>query len=405
VKRLALVAALVAAAVTASAAGAGGPKTLYVSPTGSIANNGKSCAGATYSSIQAAVNASASGGTVVVCPGTYDEQVSVGVSKLTIQGSGNGSSSIIRPTTASPNTVTEASGYVDAPIVYAGPGLSGITLQNLTVDGSGMESNPLFNCTDDLVGVLYQGAAGTMDTLTVVHTNTGSGCGTGLGIEAIEGSSATIQKTTVADYNKNGITCNGAGTACKLDQNTTTGAGPTTMVGQNGIQVGFGATATIDHSSVSGSDYTGATNSVEPLADYAAGILLYAAGGTTTLDHSALTDDQVGLEIVDSNAKADHTTVTQTTGIPNGVGVWDAPCDFYCSFFTGVTPGNVTLSLDHSTVSFAGSPAMSYGLEIGPAWSGDDPDGSAGTVTYHVDHNQISGATFPVVYGPRAVAG
>jgi hypothetical protein len=56
-------------------------------------------------------------------------------------------------------------------------------------------------------------------------------------------------------------------------------------------------------------------------------------------------------------------------------------------------------------VTFGGSPAGSYGLLIGPSWTGDDPWGSGGTVRYHVDHNQISGATNPVVYGPRAVAG
>ncbi len=77
-----------AAALAASAASAGGAHTLYVSPSGSGANNDKSCASAAYSSIQSAVNASSAGGTVVVCPGTYDEQVAVTVSNLTDGPSG-----------------------------------------------------------------------------------------------------------------------------------------------------------------------------------------------------------------------------------------------------------------------------------------------------------------------------
>ena len=50
---------------------------VYVSPTGSAGNSGKSCAQAKYASIQAAVEAAPLGGTVVVCKGTYHEMVTV----------------------------------------------------------------------------------------------------------------------------------------------------------------------------------------------------------------------------------------------------------------------------------------------------------------------------------------
>ena len=50
---------------------------VYVSPTGSAGNSGKSCGKAKYSSIQAAVEAAPLNGTVVVCKGTYHEMVTV----------------------------------------------------------------------------------------------------------------------------------------------------------------------------------------------------------------------------------------------------------------------------------------------------------------------------------------
>ena len=52
-------------------------KTLYVSPTGASANAGTSCAQATYSTIQSAVAAAAPYATVIVCHGTYAEDVAV----------------------------------------------------------------------------------------------------------------------------------------------------------------------------------------------------------------------------------------------------------------------------------------------------------------------------------------
>ena len=48
---------------------------LIVSPSGSSGNSGRSCGSATYSTIQSAVDAASSGATVIVCPGTYTEDV------------------------------------------------------------------------------------------------------------------------------------------------------------------------------------------------------------------------------------------------------------------------------------------------------------------------------------------
>jgi parallel beta-helix repeat protein len=59
--------------------------TLFVSPTGAPANTGTSCTQAAYSTIQSAVAGAAPGGTVVVCAGTYAEDVAI-AQPLTLQG-------------------------------------------------------------------------------------------------------------------------------------------------------------------------------------------------------------------------------------------------------------------------------------------------------------------------------
>ena len=62
-----------------------GSMTLFVSPTGATSNSGESCAGAQYSTIQSAVTAPRRRSTVIVCPGTYAEDVAV-AKALTLEG-------------------------------------------------------------------------------------------------------------------------------------------------------------------------------------------------------------------------------------------------------------------------------------------------------------------------------
>jgi len=73
---LASAAAATAMAVPAAAASTA-PATVYVSPHGTATAPDRSCYSAAFQSIQSAVSAVASGGTVVVCGGTYAEDVAV----------------------------------------------------------------------------------------------------------------------------------------------------------------------------------------------------------------------------------------------------------------------------------------------------------------------------------------
>jgi hypothetical protein len=84
-----------------------------------------------------------------------------------------------------------------------------------------------------------------------------------------------VTNSTVTGYGKNGITCNEAGTDCHILGNTVTGVGPTGTIGQNGIQLGFGAHGAVLLNQVAGNFYTG-TGWV------ACGVLLYRAGGVVS---------------------------------------------------------------------------------------------------------------------------
>jgi len=88
----------------------------------------------------------------------------------------------------------------------------------------------------------------------------------------------------VSNYQKNGITANGS-VAATISGNVITGDGPIAYIAQNGIQVGFGATATVKSNTVSGNNYT-------PASDTACGILLFEADGVKSSSNTLFANER-----------------------------------------------------------------------------------------------------------------
>jgi hypothetical protein len=84
--------------------------------------------------------------------------------------------------------------------------------------------------------------------------------------------SGTISGNTLPSYQKGGITVRGAGASAMVENNTLTGSGMIEYIAQNGIQVSFGAAATVKGNTVSGNWYT-------PRSNTACGVLYYQAAG------------------------------------------------------------------------------------------------------------------------------
>jgi nitrous oxidase accessory protein NosD len=94
----------------------------YVSPDGKAGAADRSCGSATFSSVQAAVNDMAAGGTVFVCAGTYDENVTV-TKALTLAGR--------------PGAVINASGdSYGVGVAASYVTVSGLTVENASVGGT-----------------------------------------------------------------------------------------------------------------------------------------------------------------------------------------------------------------------------------------------------------------------------
>lgn len=249
---------------------------------------GNSCDDAGYTSIQAAIAAASDGDEIVVCPGTYNEGLTIKKNNLTIRGKGDGV--IIQPGSDKLQDTTSLFSNAPHKAIILVDKASGVALKNLTVDGSKAASG-LTGCAPGFFGVFYRGASGTIEDLEVRHIKLSEsllGCQIQLGIFVQSGkegglsaagphlkASVVIQNSTVEDYGKNGITCNEAGTFCLVQGNTVTGIGRTGVIGQNGIQLGFGAHGAVLRNTVHNNFYIG-TGWV------ACGILMFQAGGTVS---------------------------------------------------------------------------------------------------------------------------
>lgn len=200
---------------------------------------------------------------------TFTEQVEV-TKSVTLEGDVAGTV-VESPVTLTKffTTTTTTKNY---PIIYVHDGANA-TIRNLTVDGAGRgAANRRF------IGVGYANASGVVQNVEIKRVReeplNGSQHGVGLYAYNMDGAprSLTIEGCNIYDYQKNAMALAGDGLTVDVKNNTTTGAGPTTITAQNGIQVGFGAAGTVGpNNQISNVSYT-------PSTYVASGVLAWQAG-------------------------------------------------------------------------------------------------------------------------------
>ena len=349
-----------------------------------------------FTSIQAAVTAAPLGGTVEICPGTYYEQVVI-LKAVTLTGiqSGTGDAAVILPpATGLVANGTDIFGNSVAAQIFVNNVVGGVTIERLTIDGTG---NDLAGCGPPMLeGIYYQNSSGTI-TNNVVRNQYLSdyavygGCQNGLAInvESTGSSDAvTVSTNSVRAYQKNGITASGAGTGAgslgpsvTISNNHIVGLAATAMnwqgvfsseatAAENGVQVGYGATGTVETNVINDNIWGQDTSS--DTGDAASGILIFASPGITVTGNQvgstqfgiALDTDGFGF-CGTSNASiscgtADRAMVTQNkvegTELFDGVdacsnGNTIESNTFYGSTESGVHVDDTCTSLTYSTTS------------------------------------------------------
>ncbi len=254
----------------------------------------------TFTTIQAAVNGSPAGATILVCPGVYPEQVVID-KDLTITGVGSGTSSggiIASPAGGLVGNFTRLSGTPIA-VQVAVVGTSKVDLSNLTIDGS---NNKIDGCSPLLIGLLYKNASGEISHMVVQNQVVTSGfvlCGSGLGIyvQTRNGGTSTvsIMDNHVQNYQKNGITANEPGTSVHIERNTVIGRGNNgeaeTSI-QNAIQIGYGAQAKVIENTVM--DNVFGPTIINNSGEGAVGILDFASQGVV-VEGNTIGNTQFGI--------------------------------------------------------------------------------------------------------------
>ena len=206
-----------------------------------------------YTSVGAAIAAARPHDVVKVCPGVYAEQLTV-AKPLTLRGE---SGAVVKPAGMVANTTSLTTGNALATVIVV-DGAAGVTIEGLTIDGA---DNGITTCagvpTPDLFGVFFRNASGTLIDSVVRGMRLGAGLescrgGTAILVQSANGrrSVVTIEKNSVHDFQRNGITANEAGTDVRIRRNVITGLGPTTGAVQNGIQLAFGATGVVEENVV-----------------------------------------------------------------------------------------------------------------------------------------------------------
>ena len=158
-----------------------------------------------------------------------------------------------------------------------------IHVTNLTITGQ-LTIDQCDVGADRLRGILFSGAGGTVTNthLFDIRQGTDSGCQEGNAIEvrnffpdeplsSSSRTSVTVSDNEVRNYQKTGILVNGNVEAV-VARNLVVGDGPIDFIAQNGVQIGFGATALVSANSISGNNYT-------PNSFFACGIIVVDADG------------------------------------------------------------------------------------------------------------------------------
>jgi hypothetical protein len=230
-----------------------------------------------YATIQQAVNASQSGGTIDVCPGNYPEQVTIR-KQITLTGvvsSGQQAAVIVSPSGGVvQNTRDFDNGNSPVAAQLLVQNTYAVAISDIAVDGA---NNGLSGCGTDIMGILFQNASGTLSNVatrnqTLPPADYGCQDGEGIFVESQTQygyvSAVTVQNSSVHNYQKNGITGDDYGTSLILTSNSVQGWGPTSAIAQNGIQLATGADGSVTSNTVIDDVYTGAYYG-------SSGILLY----------------------------------------------------------------------------------------------------------------------------------
>jgi hypothetical protein len=205
-----------------------------------------------YASISAALAATPAPNIVMVCPGTYNEQVQI-TQAVTLEGVSTANSAQAIIAVPSGGLVTNATndfGEAIAAQLWVNNATGPVDVIDITLDaaGNGITTFPPF-----IVGVFYQNSSGTVNRVTT-RNQKGNGSGEGIYVEGGSGNpSVTVEDSSIHDFDAVGIdietSSNASEVTATIKGNSVNGG--TGQIG-DGILANSGATSTVTANLVTG---------------------------------------------------------------------------------------------------------------------------------------------------------
>ncbi len=295
-----LLTVIAAAMAVLAVPGVASAASLWVAPSPTVAGNGKSCTEPGFNSIQSAINSAGASDTIKVCSGTYAEQLTI-TKSVSLKSAGT-------PLITLPATPVDSTSACGAALAAAShTAQDGIDLcgtVTATISGLAIEAAwPAGTCDDDLYGIYVGGGANlalSNSRILAAGAKPINGCQGGIGIEVGTGrttpketGTATLTNDLVEGFQKNGINVISSGSKATLKKVTVKGAGPTSVIAQNGIEIGEGAEATVSKSSSSDLIYS-------PQTVVATGMLVFGSSVGPKVTNSTFESDDIGLYYAES---------------------------------------------------------------------------------------------------------
>ena len=312
------------------------------------------CPNAGFTRIQDAVDAASPGSQIRICKGTYVEQVAI-TKPLDLEAD---SGAVLMPASMQANAVSLSSGRAIAAALLVSNN-SNVTIRGLTLDGA---NNGISQCAPDLMGIYFQNASGEVDRVAVRNFKLSAllnGCQSGTGIFVQSGngsvSQVEIHRSTIHDFQKNGITANEVGTSATIDGNVVTGLGPTTGAAQNGIQIGFGAAGSIQNNTVT-NDVWAPCTAVSTCTAVATDILVEQSDGIVIMGNNVGTS-QVGI-FIHANQGSVAQNQTFATSVFDGIHIEGDQAqvkrnDVFSGAQSGIFIDGNTNVVEHNTITEA----------------------------------------------------
>jgi len=245
-----------------------------------------------YPTIQAAVDAAASGDEIILATGTFEEQVVI-TKNLIVSGAGAELTELRAPV-AMPHTA-HALQY-NAVIHVEQPGVT-VTIRDLTIDGRG-RGKPGRRFT----GIMFDRTHGSVERVEIrnIHEDPVSMAVTGIGIYVYSASAdagdVVLEDVTVHDVQKAGVVCAGGGTFHTLRRVEVIRGDIQTDAVLNGIEMQLGARGLLTDCLVKGVYYDGTPDPQHVSVGY----LPYFSGSIVLENCRSLTN-QAGLYVISSD--------------------------------------------------------------------------------------------------------